>query len=381
MFVRQPVFYLLCLWTFCLALRFPLVFMLFFCLSLTGCGAKDEGFPLPACDLTVFTCQDELVYAPVVKEFRERTGKNVIVRTGSFSDLEAALAGGSFARDCDLVFGVDAGTLERYRECWEPFSCPDTAFLPEEFYGEDYRWIGFSTLPPVLLYNTKVVTYRELPENWSSLVEPRWAGRIAFVNPEISHPYATALLSAMKSSDQPDVFLARLADNLDGLVFDSPQEVYEAVADGRASIGVALEEDARRLCQQNVDMDYIYPSEGSCLVPDGSALVAGCAHPDAAREFLEFTISKDTQRILVSHLGRRSVRTDIPTPAGLGALGNLPLYILDYGEIPALRDHALELWRAHFPNSEGKRPTTPYTGWIPGADGSGRISLKQPHKT
>ena len=138
-------------------------------------------------------------------------------------------------------------------------------------------------------------------------------------------------------------------------MFDSPQEVYEAVADGRASIGVALEEDARRLCLQNMDLDYIYPSEGSCLVPEGSALVRGCAHPDAAREFLEFTVSKDTQRILVSHLGRRSVRTDMPAPAGLGSLQTLPLYPLDYAEIPVLREQALALWEEYIPGTEADR--------------------------
>ena len=176
------------------------------------------------------------------------------------------------------------------------------------------------------------------------------------MDPVISHPYATALVSAMESAGQPEIFAERLADNLQGLVFDRPQDVYEAVAEGRASIGVALEGDAWLLCQQNGDMDYIYPSEGSCLVPDGSALVAGCAHPDAAREFLAFTISKDVQRILVACLGQRSVRTDIPVPVGLGALQGLPLYTLDYGEIPALRDRGLELWNTWMPDSGSSRP-------------------------
>lgn len=322
---------------------------------LSGCGARDQAFPVPECDLRVYTCQEESVYAPVVKEFRERTGKHVVVHAGSYQDLEQALSGGSFARDWDLVFGVDAGTLEHYRDFWQPCPGLDGASLAEEFCGPDGSWTGFSVLPPVLLYNTKVVTYRELPEHWSSLLEPRWAGRIAFVNPAVSHSYATALVSAMGAWDQQEDFVMRLAASVDGLVFDSPQEVYEAVADGRASIGVALEEDARRLCLQNMDLDYIYPSEGSCLVPDGSALVKDCAHPDAAQEFLEFTVSKDTQRVLVSHLGRRSVRTDMPAPAGLGSLQSLPLYPMDYGELPLLREQALELWEEYIPGTEADR--------------------------
>lgn len=324
---------------------FFFLFLLLGTLSLWGCRAKDEVFPAPEWDLTIYTCQDEAVYAPVVKEFQERTGKHVVVRTGSFSDLERELSGGGFAKNCDLVFGVDAATLECYRDWWQP--CPDlnTAALPEAFHAPDWRWTGFSVLPPVLLYNTKVVTYRELPEHWSSLLEPRWAGRTAFVDPVVSHPYAAALVSAMETANQPEVYVERLADNLDGLIFYQSQDVYEAVADGRASIGVVLEGDAWLVCQQNADMDYIYPSEGSCLVPDGSALVAGCAHPDTALEFLKFTISKDVQRILVSRLGRRSVRTDIPVPAGLGTLQSLPLYTLDYGDFTRLRDQGLALWR------------------------------------
>lgn len=339
--------------------RYPAFFLLvslFFSMALWGCGVRDEAFPAPECDLMVYTCQDEPVYAPVIKEFQERTGKHVVVHTGSFSDLKRELSEGAFSQNYDLVFGVDAATLEQYRDYWQPYPELNTAAVPEAFHAPDWRWVGFSALPPVLLYNTKVVTYRELPEHWSSLLEPRWAGRIAFVDPVISHPYATALVSAMESAGQPEIFAERLADNLQGLVFDRPQDVYEAVAEGRASIGVALEGDAWLLCQQNGDMDYIYPSEGSCLVPDGSALVAGCAHPDAAREFLEFTISKDVQRILVACLGQRSVRTDIPVPVGLGALQGLPLYTLDYGEIPALRDRGLELWNTWMPDSGSSRP-------------------------
>jgi iron(III) transport system substrate-binding protein len=313
---------------------------------LCSCAPEAESFPSPDFDLTIYTCQDASVYDPVIKEFQERTGKQIDVRTGSFSELEQELTDGTLAESCDLVFGADAATLTRYREFWQPYQCADTNILSDYCYDPEYYWTGFSTMIPVILYNTKVVTYRELPVSWNSLLEPRWKDRIAFVNPEASHDCAAALISAAVSSEEPDAYLDGLAANVTGSIFSTSAEAYDAVADGQCSIGIAREEDAAYLCRNNIDIDYIYPSEGVCLIPDGSAIVANCAHPEAAAEFLEFTISKDTQRILVSHLNRRSVRRDIASPAGLSALSNLTVYPLDYQAAASLRDRLLDRWQA-----------------------------------
>lgn len=317
--------------------------------ALSGCSdGAAEPFPALTPDLTVYTSQEEDIYGPIIKEFQERTGMRLQVEAGNFLDLEKRLEDGSLQKTCDVVFGVNAATLEQYQEEWAVYEPKESTFIGRPFRDSDYHWTGFSLLPPVIVYNTKVVTYRELPDGWHSLLEPRWKNRVAFVDPELSSIYATALVSAMETSDDADGYLAQLAENLNYTSLTSISEVSSAVADGRCSVGVTLEEEAALLSRQRSDIDYVYPREGFCLVPDGSAIVDASGHKEAAAAFLDFTVSRDTQWILVSQLNRRSVRNDIPPGTGLPSTNQLSLLPSDYAAVFQMRSHALDEWASLF---------------------------------
>lgn len=313
-------------------------------LLLTGCYAKSNPLPGLSPDLTIYTCQDESVYEPIVKEFQERTGKIIQVKTGNFLELENLLLDDNFSQTCDVVFGVNAATLDQYQKYWQPYESPNISELNPEFYDSEFYWTGFTAIPPVILYNTKVVTYRELPAGWSSLLEPRWKGRIAFMDPSISDLHSTALVSAMSGTQDPQLYLEQLAENLNYTTYPNHASVRDAVSDGQCSLGVCLEIEAEELRIENMDIDYIYPKEGSLLIPEATAIVKNCAHPEAAAEFLDFTISHDTQLILVTHMKRRSVRGDFMLPVGLPAIKQLPLLSMEFEQIYTLRSQALEEW-------------------------------------
>lgn len=76
--------------------------------------------------------------------------------------------------------------LDEYKELWFPCESSEAKMLDSRYVSPDHFWTGFSVLPLVIMYNTNVVTYRELPMGWESLLEPRWQGRVAFADPEQS---------------------------------------------------------------------------------------------------------------------------------------------------------------------------------------------------
>jgi iron(III) transport system substrate-binding protein len=63
-------------------------------------------------------------------------------------------------------------------------------------------------------------------------------------------------------------------------------------------------------------------------VPDGVALVKGAPNRDNAAKFIDFLLGKECQKIMSDDFGRRSVRADVPQPAGLPNLNSI--YFLDY---------------------------------------------------
>ena len=305
------------------------------CILLSSCRLETGEQPMNSqADLVVYSVQENGICEPIVKEFEERTGFNVKVENGSLEELLKKLEDGSgpygdAGEAWDVVFGVGIETLEEKKEYWQAYESPENPFIAGAFRCEDRKWTSFSACPLVIMYNTNVVTYREVPAGWSSLLEPRWKGRVAFVDPGLSDIYSSALATAAYTYRGEGDYMKQLADNLEYGSLSSLSEVNSGILDGRYSLGVTIEGAAQALRLRGADVDYIYPKEGTTVLPDGAAIVNGCPHPEAARHFLDFTVSKDAQRILVSDLNRRSVRMDVPPLPGLSPVNSLPIIDMD----------------------------------------------------
>ena len=336
--------------------KFTFSILCLFCTAvLSSCQSGPETAPMPAVpDLVLYTAQEEEIYEPIIKEFEERTNLMVKVERGSSEEMTGRLEYEEERPDWDVVFGVGIETLEQSKEHWQVFKSPEAAFITESFQCEDNRWTSFSALPLVIMYNTNVVTYRELPVGWNSLLEPRWKGRIAFVDPRRSDVYSAALVTAVHTWGKRGDYLEQFMENLEYGTLNSMQEVNAGILDGRYSLGVTMEESAQALLSEGADVDYIYPQEGTTALPDGTAIVKGCSNPDAARQFLDFTVSRDTQRILVSDLNRRSVRSDVPPLPGLSPIGRLPLIEMDLEELTREKKDVLARWNGILSRREGR---------------------------
>jgi len=103
--------------------------------------------------------------------------------------------------------------------------------------------------------------------------------------------------------------------NLDGRIIADSGGVVPDVADGSCYVGVTLEENARKAIADGLDVAIVYPAEGTSVLPDGAAIVRGCAHEENARKFIDFLLSPDVQQLLGTELSRRSVRTDTASDA------------------------------------------------------------------
>ncbi|WP_313153222.1 extracellular solute-binding protein [Lacrimispora sp.] len=320
------------------------------CVLLSSCSPETGGQPmLSQADLVVYTVQEKGICEPVVKEFEERTGLNVKVEAGSLEELlknleESSGPYGDAGETWDVVFGVGIETLEEKREYWQSYESPEIPFIAGAFRCEDYKWTSFSACPLVIMYNTNVVTYREVPLSWTSLLEPRWKGRVAFMDPGMSDIYSSALAMAVYTYRGEGDYIKHLADNLEYGSLSSLSEVNSGILDGRYSLGVTIEGAAQALRSGGADVDYIYPKEGTTVLPDGTAIVNGCLHPESARRFLDFTVSKDVQRILVSDLNRRSVRMDVPPLPGLSPVNRLPIINMDLKELSREKEEILKQW-------------------------------------
>lgn len=203
-------------------------------LLLTGCaGSPGQSAatlaPAESDRVVIYTSHKEEVYGPIVKEFEARTGIWAEVVTGGTNELLARIAGEADAPVCDVIFGGGVESLTAYERYFQPYACAEADLIRPGLRPADDLWTPFSSLPVVLIYNTKLVSPGELT-GWESLLSGRWSGSIALADPTVSgssYTAAATMLCALPGDDWDQ--LDRLAVQLEGRVLPDSGDVAAAL--------------------------------------------------------------------------------------------------------------------------------------------------------
>lgn len=287
-----------------------------FALSLSSC-TQNEIAPEYVIDnsnkLVVYTSHKEVIYKPIIKEFEERTGIWVEIRSGGTNEVLELIAKENGENSCDVMFGGGVDSLCAYEEYFEPYITAVDVHLDKTYASKSNSYTVFSKLPTVFVYNTKLVLPSGAPRTWKQLLEYTWKNNIAFADPEKSGSSYTALSMMVQQLEKDGIVQAdairEFSDNLGGELSKGSDTVVDDVAEGKKMIGITLEENVLKKKATGADIEMIYP-DGTCAVPDGAAIVKGCTHRENAEKFMEFIVGDDVQHLLEDQLFRRSVRTD-----------------------------------------------------------------------
>ncbi len=259
--------------------------------------------------LVIYTSHKVEIYQPIIREFEQRTGIWVQVISGGTNDMLKQIALESDYPQADLMFGGGVESLNAYGDCFME--------LPADIGGEldthaavGSKWLPFSLLPIVLIYNHKLVA--KPPEGWADLLDSQWSGKIAYAKPDVSGSSYTALITLLMAIPGKDEdTLWSFYQNLKGKLLDSSGDVVGAVSDGDCAIGVTLEETALKGIAAGKEIGIVYPVEGTSSVPDGIAVVKDCAHLENALSFIRFVLGEDVQRRLITTYYRHSVLSSL----------------------------------------------------------------------
>lgn len=268
---------------------------------LCGCSAVDNSdavadVPAQSQRLTVFTCLEEQVYGPLVREFQERTGIYVEVRSGTGELLENP-------EGSDVLLGWEADQLEadaeKLRTLDRELSGNVSSLCPQ---GD--TWVPVSIRAMVIVYNPKLVRQNP-PSDLESLLQSPWAGKIAFADPE-SNAFSRSVLQVLSRGENGPGRLRRFAGNLNALLADT-EEVIRSVADGSCCLGVVPEDAARLWVDSGLDLTVVCPQRGVWMLTEGAAIPKDAPHPENARAFLTFLLGENAQSYGKTNLFRGSV--------------------------------------------------------------------------
>lgn len=167
--------------------------------------------------------------------------------------------------------------------------------FPSEYAFDDYGVPLLSTLATGFVYNTDKVDPSEIPTDWNALAGEKWAGRFCSVDP------ATLLslvqfFSVVRETESEDVLTA-MGQNISRWYPDIVA-MNESVAVGECDLALnsaLFFAEAMKAAGAPVE----FATAPTTIFPTPTtAVVAKAAHPNAARLFMHFILSKEGNALL-----------------------------------------------------------------------------------
>lgn len=285
--------------------------------------------------LVIYTPHDaDPMNAGIVAFMSRYPDIEVEVVAGGTGELCSRAAAEAAQPQADVIWGGGADSMEAYSDYFEAYTCANDSKISAQFKDPERKWIGESPLPMVIIYNREMLANAgaEAPVSWQDCLNPVFRGQIAYCQPSKSGSAYTQLCTMILANGGGEsgwTFVRKFLENLDGKILDSSGKCHKLVAGGEYMIGITIEKSAA-LYQDDPNIGYCYPAEGTSAVPDAIAVLKGCPHPGNAHLFVDFVTSYACQEEQSANWNRRPSREDVAAPGSLTGMSGITLVSYDF---------------------------------------------------
>lgn len=191
---------------------------------------------------------------------------------------------------------------------------------PKNWWGGSLLWVdskhmalAFNAYPiPAYAINTTIVRPEEL-KSYHDLLNPKWKGKITLNDPTTAGIGEKGLSFVLETLGVD--FVKELAKQEPVIVRDQRLQV-EWIAHGKYPIGMFSKSDPiAEFIKAGAPIRELIPTEGQALTSGSGnlSLIAGAPHPNSARVFINWLLSKEGQSLFSKASLVQSAREDIPT--------------------------------------------------------------------
>lgn len=276
--------------------------------------------------LVIYSTTDEKVFAPIISDFRNLYPGIVVeyfeLDAGPLFDrFLAERAAGSPVADLLLSTAMDLQARLVNDGHAARHDSPSARALPEWA-----RWrneaFGITFEPAVLVYSTRAMGGRPLPQSRRALLEAIrsdpdfWRGAVGTYDIRSS---SVGYLLASQDDRLSSGFSALLKAFGDSgvRVEDNTATLLELLRRGRLKVGYnLLGSYARSLIDEGAPLAIVYPEDYTLAVLRTAVIPRDAPHARSAHLFLEYLLSVQGQRLLETRTGLSAIREDIALGAG-----------------------------------------------------------------
>ena len=257
-------------------------------------AAKAEG------ELTVYgSCEEEYLSA-ACQNFEKLYGIKTKYQRLSTSEVYTKISEEAGKPSADVWFG---GTTDPYNEAVaDGLLMEYNAINAKNLIGDQYKdptncWYGIYKGILGFMVNTEELDRLglEAPKTWDDLTKEEYKGLIMLSNPNTAGT-AKLLINTMvqmKGHDEAMEYFKALDKNISQYT-KSGSGPSKMVGPGECVIGIGFLHDGIYQILQGYDnIQLIVPEDGTSFEVGATAIFNGCAHPNAAKLWIEYALSPD----------------------------------------------------------------------------------------
>ena len=238
------------------------------------------------------------------KQFTEETGIKVNYTTyTSNEDLYAKLKSGASSYDVIIPsdYMIQQMIEENMLEKLNYDNIPNFEYIDEKYVNPYYDKANEYSVPYTvgmvgIIYNTTMVDAADVG-SWNLMWNEKYKNKILqFNNPRDAFGTAQYLLGIDVNTTDVSLWeqaLDKLKEQkplIQGYVMD---EIYNKMEKGEAAIAPYYAGDFLTMYENNSDLAFYYPSEGTNFFVDAMCIPKGCKYKAEAEQYINFMLRKD----------------------------------------------------------------------------------------
>lgn len=274
----------------------------------TGCGGSKNSAKV----LNIYNVGD-YIDPDLTERFTEETGIEIVYETYDTNEaMYQKLKNGSSKYDLifpsdymvdklieeEMLQEINFDNIENYSQIMDSFK--NAEYDPEDKYSVPYLWGTFG-----IIYNTKEVDKEDV-KSWDILWNPKYEGKIQLLD-SVRDTMGISLKRlgySMNTYNPDEITKAKkeLIKQLDVVQAYVNDDGKDRIVAGDADIGIVYSGDALVMIDENPDLDYSVPKEGTNKWVDTMCIPTCAENKDYAEKFINYMLDPEIAKINVDYI-------------------------------------------------------------------------------
>ena len=241
----------------------------------------------------------------------------------------------------DIIDLSDRGVAKTIENLFADYTPPNAKDYPAGSRVSDRLWPR-TTAGWCIAYNEALV--KNPPKTWKDLEKPEYKGQIGHViAPSGGTTWTRAMFERQVLGEGHWAAVAKNAPSL----YPSNAPASDALVRGEVSIAPLLTNVVLPKIRDGAPLKCVYAPEGVPLTPFAAGIPKTAPSPNAAKLFMNWSLSVEGQTVLVKENGAFSSLTTAPMPDGADPKV-VKIWLPDFEQFEKLRTAWIEDWNKTF---------------------------------